>query len=86
MIPKHLMEAKLCNEDNCKYKRIIDELTQYVMHVRPLSINETGFKEYLKTQHRHDKEVFKTICHLEDFEIAIQGMIDILRGEDKNVK
>ena len=65
------MSEKLCN------------IEEYINNLKPLTEEETGIKEMLKLAYKEDniknlETSFKTICHLEDFEIAIWNIKDIL--------
>ena len=65
----------------------INKIEKYIKNLKPLSEEETGTKEMLKLAYKEDniknlETSFKTICHLEDFEVAIWNIKDIL--EDGN--
>lgn len=68
-------------------ENIIKEVREYINNMKPLNEEETDIKEMLKEAYSEDNikglEInFKTICHLEDFEIAIWNIKDILdKGE-----
>lgn len=61
----------------------IDKAIELCENIKPLSLEETGSKEYLKENYVLNYDFFKTIKHLEDFEIAIWNVLEILKGEDK---
>lgn len=61
---------------------------EYINKLKPLTIEETSVKEELKSAYSEDNIrnldiYFKTVCHLEDFEIGIWEIKDILQGSDK---
>ena len=67
---------------------IITKITEYIKNLKPLNEEETNIKEMLKEAY-YDSDIkntdinFKTICHLEDFEIAIWNIKSILESGDK---
>lgn len=90
---KENTEWKLENEKLTKksYKDdvIITKITEIINNLKPLTEEETGIKEMLKLAYSADniknlETSFKTICHLEDFEIAIWNIKDLLSGDDKS--
>ena len=63
-----------------------DKAIEVITNLKPLTEEETGIKEMLKLAYSADniknlETSFKTICHLEDFEIAIWNIKDILKGD-----
>lgn len=60
----------------------VDKAIKYIEQQKPLSIDETRQKEQVKIFYINS-DIFKTICHLEDLEIAIWELKDILKGVDK---
>lgn len=49
---------------------------------KPLNVDETRQKEQLKLAYKNS-DIFKTLCHLEDLEIAIWELKDILERNNK---
>lgn len=67
----------------------ITKVIEIINNLKPLSEEETGIKEMLKLAYSEDniknlETSFKTICHLEDFEIAIWNIKDILKNGEKD--
>lgn len=68
------------NAELDKYKKVIDKIKEVLNKSSNLTLDETGYKEYIKSTFIKDKDIFKTICHLEDFEL-IYGEINELLEE-----
>lgn len=71
------------DKEIARLNTIIQEIRRILKNIKPLNIKETDIKEMLKEAYKEDNikglEIyFKTICHLEDFEIAIWNIQDIL--------
>lgn len=64
------------------YKSKVNKALEYIEEQKPLSVDETRQKEQLKLAYKNS-DIFKTICHLEDLEIAIWELKAILKGVDK---
>ncbi len=70
-------------------ENIIKEVREHIDNLKPLTIVETSIKEELKSAYNPKEtsikgtdEYFNTVCHLEDFEIAIWNIKEILdKGE-----
>ena len=56
----------------------IDKAIEYIEKQKPLSLDETRQKEQLKLAYKNS-DIFKTLCHLEDLEIALWEVKDILK-------
>lgn len=79
-------KGNLTNQIN-NLKQKINDIIEIINNLKPLSEEETEIKEMLKQAYSEDNiknlEInFKTICHLEDFEIAIWNIKNILEGEE----
>lgn len=65
----------------------LSKALEYIGQQKPLSVDETRQKEQLKLAYKNS-DIFKTLCHLEDLEIAIWELKDILErslnGKTKN--
>jgi len=61
-----------------KQKEVIDKIKEKLNKTNNLALNETGYKEYLKSNFIKDKDIFKTICHLEDFELIYGEIKELL--------
>lgn len=65
----------------------LSKALEYIEQQKPLSVDETRQKEQLKLAYKNS-DIFKTLCHLEDLEIAIWELKDILErslnGKAKN--
>lgn len=78
--------ATIKNLDNTVLNYKIHQISEYIDNLKPLTEEETEIKEMLKLAYKEDniknfETSFKTICHLEDFEIAIWNIKDILKGD-----
>lgn len=78
--------ATIKNLDNTVLNYKIHQISEYIGNLKPLTEQETGIKEMLKLAYKEDniknlETSFKTICHLEDFEIAIWNIKDIIEGD-----
>lgn len=72
-------------EEKVNYKSRINKAIEYINNLKPLNEEETDIKEMLKKAYydsnvKGTEEHFKTICHLEDYEIAIWNIKNILTG------
>ena len=66
---------KILRNENINLKLRINKAIENIENIKPLNEEETKTKEKLK------KKYLKTICHLEDFEIAIWNIKEILGSE-----
>lgn len=60
----------------------LSKALEYIEQQKPLSVDETRQKEQLKLAYKNS-DIFKTLCHLEDLEIAIWELKDILERNNK---
>lgn len=86
---EHVTENIKLRIDLGKLIAKINKIEKCIDNLKPLTEEETGIKEMLKLAYKEDniknlETSFKTICHLEDFEIAIWNIKDILKDGEKD--